>query len=103
ARTHRPPGAARRTPPGAGGRATPVPHRAPSGAHAEGIGDARDDSHPRLVEKDPRVGTTVAERYSRRRLCGEGAMGRVYEGQHIDIGRRVAVKILQSSYRHTPE
>ncbi len=30
-------------------------------------------------------------------------MGRVYEGQHIDIGRRVAVKILLSSYRHTPE
>ena len=52
---------------------------------------------------DPRVGTTVAERYFLRRLCGEGAMGRVYEGQHIDIGRRVAVKILQSSYRHTPE
>jgi len=89
--------------PSRGMRPTPVPHRAPSGAHAEGIGDARDDSHPRLVEKDPRVGTTVAERYYLRRLCGEGAMGRVYEGQHIDIGRRVAVKILQSSYRHTPE
>jgi serine/threonine protein kinase len=89
--------------PSRGLRPTPVPHRSPSGAHAEGIGDARDDSHPRLVEKDPRVGTTVAERYYLRRLCGEGAMGRVYEGQHIDIGRRVAVKILQSSYRHTPE
>ena len=89
--------------PSRGVRPTPVPLRSPSGAHAEGMGDARDDSHPRLVEKDPRVGTTVAERYYLRRLCGEGAMGRVYEGQHIDIGRRVAVKILQSSYRHTPE
>jgi len=81
----------------------PLAHRSPSGAHAEGMGEGRDDSHPRVVEKDPRVGTTVAERYYLRRLCGEGAMGRVYEGQHIDIGRRVAVKILQSSYRHTPE
>jgi serine/threonine protein kinase len=52
---------------------------------------------------DPRVGTTIDDRYILRRLCGEGAMGRVYEGQHIDIGRRVAVKILQSSYRHTPD
>jgi serine/threonine protein kinase len=88
-----------------GMRAQPLPHRAPSDAHAEGREDARDDSHPRVVDqdKDPRVGTTVAGRYYLRRLCGEGAMGRVYEGQHIDIGRRVAVKILQSSYRHTPE
>jgi serine/threonine protein kinase len=85
--------------------AQPVPHRAPHDAHAESREDARDDSHPRVADKDkdPRVGTTVAGRYYLRRLCGEGAMGRVYEGQHIDIGRRVAVKILLSSYRHTPE
>ena len=94
---------ARATPVPGGVRAQGVPHRAPSDAHAEGRDDARDDSYPRPPEKDPRVGTTVAGRYYLRRLCGEGAMGRVYEGQHIDIGRRVAVKILQSSYRHTPE
>jgi serine/threonine protein kinase len=94
-----------RSTPAPGVRAQPLPHRAPSDAHAEGRDDARDDSHPRVADndKDPRVGNTVAGRYYLRRLCGEGAMGRVYEGQHIDIGRRVAVKILQSSYRHTPE
>ena len=52
---------------------------------------------------DPRIGTTLGGRYLLRRLCGEGAMGRVYEGQHIDIGRRVAVKILNSSYHHSQE
>jgi serine/threonine protein kinase len=52
---------------------------------------------------DPRIGTTLGGRYLLRRLCGEGAMGRVYEGQHIDIGRRVAVKILSSSYHHSQE
>jgi eukaryotic-like serine/threonine-protein kinase len=92
-----------RTTPAPGVRALPEPPRAPSDAHAENLADARNDSQPRVAEKDPRVGTTVAGRYYLRRLCGEGAMGRVYEGQHIDIGRRVAVKILQSSYRHTPE
>ena len=30
-------------------------------------------------------------------------MGRVYEGHHVDIGRRVAIKILHSSFRHSDE
>jgi len=50
--------------------------------------------------EDPRVGTTLGGRYYVRRLCGEGAMGRVYEGHHIDIGRRVALKVLHASF-HT--
>jgi serine/threonine protein kinase len=53
--------------------------------------------------EDPRIGTTLGSRYFLRRLCGEGAMGRVYEGHHVDIGRRVAIKILHSSYRHSEE
>ena len=53
--------------------------------------------------EDRRIGTTIGGRYILRRLCGEGAMGRVYEGHHIDIGRRVAIKILHPTYRHTPE
>jgi len=50
--------------------------------------------------EDPRVGTTLGGRYYVRRLCGEGAMGRVYEAHHIDIGRRVAIKVLHASF-HT--
>ena len=45
-------------------------------------------------------GTTLGGRYYVRRLCGEGAMGRVYEAHHIDIGRRVAIKVLHASF-HT--
>jgi serine/threonine protein kinase len=52
---------------------------------------------------DRRVGTTLGDRYLLRRLCGEGAMGRVYEAHHIEIGRRVAIKILHSTFRHTPD
>ncbi len=53
--------------------------------------------------QDPRIGTTLGGRYHIRRLCGEGAMGRVYEAQHIDIGRRVAIKVLHARYHHSAD
>jgi serine/threonine protein kinase len=49
------------------------------------------------------VGTVVGGRYYVRRLCGEGGMGRVFEAEHIDIGRRVALKILHPAYSQTPD
>jgi serine/threonine protein kinase len=60
-------------------------------------------SNPIRLGEDPRVGTTLGGRYLIERLCGEGAMGRVYEARHIDIGRRLAVKVLHASFRHSPE
>ena len=33
------------------------------------------------------IGSVVGGRYYIRRLCGEGGMGRVYEAEHIDIGK----------------
>jgi serine/threonine protein kinase len=57
----------------------------------------------RSADRDTRVGTTIGGRYFLRRLCGEGAMGRVYEGHHVEIGRRVAVKILHASFSQTPD
>jgi serine/threonine protein kinase len=35
----------------------------------------------------------LADRYYVRRLIGEGAMGRVYEGHHTGVGKRVAIKV----------
>jgi serine/threonine protein kinase len=72
--------------------ATPIGHAHVGGA--SGVG--------RLGE-DPRVGSTLGGRYFLERLCGEGAMGRVYDARHVDIGRRLAVKILHSSFRHSEE
>ena len=60
--------------------------------------DSEDGSRSTAV-----LGTVVGGRYYIRRLCGEGGMGRVYEAEHIDIGRRVALKILHPAYSQTPD
>jgi serine/threonine protein kinase len=49
------------------------------------------------------LGTVIGGRYYVRKLRGEGGMGRVYEAEHIDIGRRVALKILHPAYSQTPD
>jgi serine/threonine protein kinase len=76
----------------------PGPMVAPASASQSLPGDP-----PRSPGSDPRIGTTLGGRYHIRRLCGEGAMGRVYEAQHIDIGRRVAIKILHARFHHSAD
>jgi serine/threonine protein kinase len=49
------------------------------------------------------VGQVIDGRYKIRGLIGEGGMGRVYEAEHVEIGKRVAVKILHPVYTRTPE
>jgi serine/threonine protein kinase len=87
-----------------------APHEgdAPGGRRAAAVTphghdtSGRDSGVGRLGE-DPRVGTTLGGRYLIERLRGEGAMGRVYEARHVDIGRRLAIKVLHSSFRHSAE
>jgi serine/threonine protein kinase len=42
------------------------------------------------------VGSVVAGRYRLTRLLGEGGMGAVYEAEHVEIGKRVAIKLVRS-------
>jgi serine/threonine protein kinase/predicted negative regulator of RcsB-dependent stress response len=59
---------------------------------------------PKLLEEGSRmVGALLAGRYQIKRLCGEGGMGRVYEAEHVEIGKRVAVKVLHPAYSRTPD
>jgi tRNA A-37 threonylcarbamoyl transferase component Bud32/tetratricopeptide (TPR) repeat protein len=53
--------------------------------------------------RDPLLGTVLTDRYFVRRLVGEGAMGRVYEGHHTGIGKRVAIKIPRHGERRKNE
>ncbi|HET6584525.1 MAG TPA: serine/threonine-protein kinase, partial [Nannocystaceae bacterium] len=57
-----------------------------------------------VPEDDPPLpaGTVIGGRYRIVRLLGEGGMGRVYEGQHLDLRHGVAIKILRAD-RHTAE
>ncbi|MBI2896500.1 MAG: protein kinase [Deltaproteobacteria bacterium] len=52
---------------------------------------------------DPLVGKVLAGRYRVLQRLGGGGMGSVYEGQHLLIGRRVAIKLLHAEHAARPE
>jgi serine/threonine protein kinase len=45
-----------------------------------------------------KCGERVASKYELKRLIGAGAMGAVYEGVHVDLGKRVAIKLLRPEF-----
>jgi len=49
------------------------------------------------------AGQVVDGRYQIIRMIGEGGMGAVYEAEHVEIGRRVAIKILHAIFSSHPE
>jgi serine/threonine protein kinase len=51
---------------------------------------------PRQSSKDPWLGKTITEKYLLEKLIGSGGMGSVYAGKHIDLGRSVAIKVMNS-------
>jgi serine/threonine protein kinase len=70
--------------------------------NTETMGESPDGAHSQAGSAAV-VGSVVGGRYQIRRLCGEGGMGRVYEAEHIEIGKRVALKILHPAYSQTPD
>jgi eukaryotic-like serine/threonine-protein kinase len=51
----------------------------------------------KTIPADARAGTTVGK-YKLHEIVGRGGMGVVYRGEHIYIGKEVAVKILHDGY-----
>jgi serine/threonine-protein kinase len=62
------------------------------------------DSHfPPEMQRDPRLGLVLAERYRIDALVDRGAMGRVYVGEHVLMHKRVAIKVLHRELLSIPE
>lgn len=57
-----------------------------------------DAPHPESL-----VGSVLADRYRLVKLLGWGAMGAVYVGEHLKIGRKDAIKVLKASLARDPE
>jgi serine/threonine protein kinase len=49
------------------------------------------------------TGAVLSNRYEVLRLVGEGGMGSLYAGQHVDIGRKVAIKLLHRDFQCSEE
>jgi serine/threonine protein kinase len=81
--------------PGPGGRTAVM---GPGGMVATAPAETVDDPGRADV-----IGQVLDGRYRIEQLIGEGGMGRVYAAQHVDIGKRVAVKILHPVYGRMPD
>ncbi len=57
----------------------------------------RDPTLSKMIPADARTGTTVGK-YKLHEIVGRGGMGVVYRGEHVYIGKEVAVKILHDGY-----
>ena len=84
---------------GVGGRTVLTP---PPGAGSAAMAAALED------EPDPHdsvdfLGQILDGRYQVSELIGEGGMGRVYLAEHVEIGKKVAVKILHPVYGRMPD
>jgi len=72
--------------------------------HSGGVALAK-QLHARLLdEAEPDlIGSEVDGRYRVIELIGEGGMGKVYLAEHVEIGKRVALKVLHPSYSRMPD
>jgi serine/threonine protein kinase len=72
----------------------------PAGDHsgrAAALAQQLDEEEPDLI------GSEVDGRYRVLELIGEGGMGKVYLAEHVEIGKRVALKVLHPSYSRMPD
>lgn len=57
----------------------------------------------KLSMADMLLGAVLADRYRLEKRIGDGAMGWVFVAEHVEIGKKVAVKVLRPSLCRLPE
>ncbi|HEY0989549.1 MAG TPA: serine/threonine-protein kinase, partial [Kofleriaceae bacterium] len=72
-------------------------HSGAAAALAKRVEQLEDEAEPDLI------GSEVDGRYRVIELIGEGGMGKVYLAEHVEIGKRVALKVLHPSYSRMPD
>ncbi|MEP6862482.1 MAG: serine/threonine-protein kinase [Deltaproteobacteria bacterium] len=55
------------------------------------------------AESSSLIGVALEERYQILREIGRGGMGIVYEAEHVDLGKRVAIKVMLDKYANDDE
>jgi serine/threonine-protein kinase len=55
------------------------------------------------VAEDALVGQTLTDKYRVLRQIGRGGMGVVYEAEHVELGKRVAIKLMLEKYAEDAE
>ena len=50
------------------------------------------------MAEDALVGQTLTDKYRVVRQIGRGGMGVVYEAEHVQLGKRVAIKLMLEKY-----
>ncbi len=84
------------------------PQGAP-GAPITGVGPAQSGVSPsaastgEIAAGASPIGRVIHGRYRIKRLLGEGGMGGVYEGEHLEIGKRVAIKLVHALHARDPQ
>lgn len=58
---------------------------------------------PKKEEHDSLIGSMVQNRYRIIRRLGEGGMGVVYEALHVEIEKKMAIKVLRDDFSAKPE
>jgi serine/threonine-protein kinase len=69
-----------------------------------GTGEGQISKIPSITPgQDPLINKIIQGRYKVLRQIGEGGMGVVYEAEHIEIEKKVALKILRDDFSKRPE
>ncbi len=99
--------------PSGGPRGPREPQDVPAPSTARGVVDPAPETfvhnlHKRaappesLATGDALIGRILKQRYKLKRLVGEGGMGGVYEAEHLEIGKRVAIKLVHTIHARDP-